>query len=358
MKVSIVGSVPPPVGGISIHIKRTKRILEENGIESCIYNEIGWGNEQENIYPISRYRSFMFKIPFIKTDLLHIHSIDIKIRTLLGMYKILGKKIILTIHGESLSDQLKTSNFLMRYLLKMSLKKIDKIICVNDSLLNELVLLGVSHSNMVAIPGYIHPKEYTEDIMAIPKDVYKFIEESSFLITANGCIRFYRGEDLYGVDMLVDLMHKLKGQGVRARLLFALLDKESQTEEEREYYTELRKKIRELDLEDSFMFYEVENTELYPILQKSNLFIRPTNTDGLGISIAEAIYYNVPSIASDVCNRPHGTILFESRNNIDLHQTVNKVIHNYPLYVERIREIEVKDYSNELISIYKEVIDK
>lgn len=358
MKVSIVGSIPPPVGGISIHIKRIQRVLEINGIESCVYNESGWGNEKGNIHPISRYRSFVFKIPFIKTDLLHIHSIDMKLRILLGVYKLFGKKIILTIHGESLSDQLKTSNSLMRFLLRMSLKKIDKVICVNESLLDELILLGMDNSNMVVIPGYIHPKEYREDIVAIPKDVHSFIEESPFLITANGCIRFYKDEDLYGVDMLINMMYKLKNQGIRAHLLFALLDKESQTEEEREYYKELQDRLHELDLEDIFMFYEVENTELYPILQKSQLFIRPTNTDGLGVSIAEALYYNVPSVASNVCNRPQGTILFQSRNNLDLYQVVNEVICNHSFYVERISKIEIKDYSNELVSTYKEIINE
>ncbi|MCI3147610.1 glycosyltransferase [Bacillus cereus] len=358
MKVSIVGSIPPPVGGISIHIKRIKRVLEVNGIESCVYNEGGWGNRQERIYPISRYRSFIFKIPFIQADLLHIHSIDMKLRILLGAYKLFGKKIILTIHGESLSDQLKTSNALMRFLLRMSLKKIDKVICVNQSLLDELILLGMDNSNMTVIPGYIHPKEYEEDVMAIPQNVHNFIEKSPFLITANGCIRFYKEEDLYGVDMLINMMYKLKNQGVKAHLLFALLDKKSQTAEEREYYKELQDRLRKLDLEENFMFYEVENTELYPILQKSQLFIRPTNTDGLGVSIAEALYYNVPSVASNVCNRPQGTILFQSRNDLDLYRVVNDIICNHSRYVKRISKIEIKDYSNELVAAYKEIINE
>ncbi len=56
----------------------------------------------------------------------HFHSIDIKIRILLGVYNFFGKKIILTVHGESLTDQLKSSNFITRYLLLKSLNKLGK----------------------------------------------------------------------------------------------------------------------------------------------------------------------------------------------------------------------------------------
>ncbi|MFF1991519.1 glycosyltransferase family 4 protein [Bacillus mycoides] len=358
MKINIIGTVPPPIGGISVHIKRTKKFLDERKIESVVYNEANWGREEDDIYPIKNYKFFMCRLPFLKADVFHFHSINIKIRILLGVYNFFGKKIILTVHGESLTDQLKSSSFITRYLLLKSLNKLERIVCVNNSITNNLIQFGVEHQKVITVPGYIHPQEDKEDILSIPETVWGFIKRTPFLISANGCVRFYKNEDLYGIDMLIELMKKLKDNRIETSLLFAVLDKDSQTELEKTYYQELKERIIRYKLENHIMFYEVENTEFYPILQKTNLFIRPTNTDGLGVSITEAIHYRVPSIASKVCERPTGTILFESRNVDDLFEKVIKVIQNYNEYVDEISVINNQDYAENLLSIYREVSSK
>lgn len=355
MKVNIIGTVPPPVGGISIHIKRTKRFLDEQKIQSVIYNEAKWGREEDNIYSIKNYKSFLLKLPFLKADIFHFHSIDIKVRILLGFYSLFGKKIILTVHGDSLSDQLKNSNFITRYVLLKSLNRIDKIICVNSSITKELIEYGIERQKVIAIPGYIHPREDKQDVTGIPEKVWDFINKAPFLISANGCVRFYKDEDLYGIDMLIDLIKRLRNNKIETCLLFSVLDVKSQTKREQMYYQELKERIRKSKLENYIMFYEVENTEFYPILQKTQLFIRPTNTDGLGVSITEAIHYNVPSIASNVCERPTGTVLFESRNPEDLFGKVIDMIQNYNEYVQKVSVINNPDYAEDLVSVYREV---
>ncbi|MBE7097078.1 MULTISPECIES: glycosyltransferase family 4 protein [Bacillus cereus group] len=358
MKINIIGTVPPPIGGISVHIKRTKQVLDERKIESVVYNEAKWGREEDDIYSIKNYKSFMCRLPFLKADVFHFHSIDIKIRILLGVYNFFGKKIILTVHGESLSDQLKSSSFFTRYLLLKSLNKLEKIICVNSSITNNLIQFGVENQKVITVPGYIHPQEDKKDILSIPETVWGFIKRAPFLISANGCVRFYKNEDLYGIDMLIELIKRLKDNRIETSLLFAVLDKDSQTGPEKTYYQELKERIIRYKLENYIMFYEVENTEFYPILQKTNLFIRPTNTDGLGVSITEAIHYNVPSVASDVCERPTGTMLFESRNLDDLFEKVIKIIQNYNEHVDEVRVINNQDYAESLLSIYREVSSK
>ena len=107
-KIAIIGLYPPPYGGISIHIKRMKNYLEKNCIECIVYNESSIVEHENiiNVNSINSYRKFILRIPFLKSNVLHFHSTNCKIRMLLGWYKFLGKKIILTIHGESLHDQL------------------------------------------------------------------------------------------------------------------------------------------------------------------------------------------------------------------------------------------------------------
>lgn len=268
----------------------------------------------------------------------------------------MGKKIILTVHGDSLSSQLKESSKIVKNLLLWSLKKLDKIICVNPKTKDELILLGINSNNILTLPAYINPVEDEDDYNNLPYEVKKFMNESKFLISANGCIRFYNNEDLYGLDMLIEMVKDIIGKGYDISLLFALLDKNSQNTEENEYYNELKDRIKNYGLEKKICIYEVNNTEFYPILKKSKLFIRPTNTDGYGVSIAEAIYYNVPSIASDVCNRPEGTILFSNRDQNKINNKVIDLINNYKDYKDELDKISVTDYIDDIIKEYNNMI--
>ncbi|WP_438349870.1 glycosyltransferase family 4 protein [Paenibacillus sp. FA6] len=352
MKIIMIGPVPPPVGGISVHIKRIQKRLRDEGIQCDVYNEANDCRIEDNIYSLQGYKRFLFKIPFIRGDLFHFHTINRTVRMLLGCYKIFGKKIILTVHGESLMQQIKNSNAVVRFLLLKSLQTIDQIVCVNEEDTQELVRLGFSEHKVITIPAYIQPVECESNDLAIPNEVLTFIEGAKFVITANGFIRFHQRKDLYGVDLLIDLLKKLTEMNYDVRILFATLGVASQSVDERNYYSFLRKRIKMFNLEDRFLFYEVSNTELFPLVRKSHLFVRPTTTDGYGVSIAEALYYSIPSIASDVCKRPDGTILFQSRNIHDLIQQVQDVMNNYPVHKQRASVLEQRDYAMDLLEVY------
>ncbi|OAB39975.1 glycosyltransferase [Paenibacillus macquariensis subsp. defensor] len=355
MKIVMIGPMPPPIGGISIHIKRMVQRLEERGIACDVYNESHVLISQEGVYPIGSYKDFALKIPFMKGDLFHFHTISRTVRILLGFYKICGKKIILTVHGESLMDQITSSSALMRWLLLTSLRSIDQIVCVNEDNTKKLLALGFAQHKVVTVPSYIQPKEIEDDNVAIPNKVLEFMDKAKFVITANGYIRFYEDQDLYGVDLLIDLLKELTQRNKDVRIIFALLGVSSQSDEEKAYYDVLRKTITEFNLEDRFLFYEVENTEFYPIVKKSHLFIRPTVTDGYGVSIAEALYSSIPSIASDVCMRPEGTNLFQSRNGEDLLLKVQEIMEHYTEHKERVMSLSTKDYASDLLDIYQQI---
>jgi glycosyltransferase involved in cell wall biosynthesis len=98
--------------------------------------------------------------------------------------------------------------------------------------------------------------------------------------------------------------------------------------------------------------------ELWPIIEKSHLFIRPTNTDGYALSVAEAIYCKIPTIASNVANRPEGTILFEARNFQELLNRTLEVINDYQCFKEKARKVKLKDNLENLLNIYREIGDK
>ena len=66
--------------------------------------------------------------------------------------------------------------------------------------------------------------------------------------------------------------------------------------------------------------------ELWPLLKYATVFIRPTLSDSYGISIAEALYVGTPAVASDVCKRPVGTILYKAGDVVDLSEKVRRIL--------------------------------
>lgn len=354
-KIAIIGPYPPPYGGISIHIKRMKNYLEKNHIECTVYNEsrIVEYENNINVKPIDSYKRFIFKIPFLKFNILHFHSINLKIRMLLGWYKFLGNKIILTIHGESLHDQLTKLNLIGYYLLLLSLRNIDKIICVNPRTKKELLDLRLNSEKIKVIPAFIPPTPDETKVNQLPEFFHKIRHKHKFLITANASkISFYKNQDLYGIDLSIELMKQLINNGYKdIGFIYIIPDIGDY-----DYFVKMQNLVKKYSLEDNFHFYT--KPVAYPaVINMCDLFIRPTNTDGYGVSIAEAISLKKPVIASNVCKRPEGTILFKNRNIDDLYIKITDVINNYKEHRAKIESIEFEDNAEKILEVYKKVLN-
>ena len=347
--IVLVGGYPPPYGGISIFIKRMKLYLDSLNIENRVWS-LSEVNGAPGIDKI-RLRYLPFKIIFSKNiDVIHYNISGSTGRIFAGIINILflrKKKKIITIHCDCSNLFIKN-----RLLMKVALNSFDVIICVKKGDKKFLIGNGIKKA-IYQIPALLYPVEAEKDFKLIPVDVWEFINKSKFLICANGMIKFYNNEDLYGIDMLIEIAKRLKQNSYDISLIIAVLGIKFQNEKEKIYYNELKNKIVDYGLNGLIFIYESIDTELYPMLKSSSLFIRPTNYDGYGISIAEALYYDVPGIASDVCERPAGTIIFKSRDIDDLYKKVTDVINNYGFYKEIVKKNKEDSCACKLLKIYE-----
>lgn len=350
-----VGPFPPPIGGISMFIKRMKMFLEKRKLENTVWNIGNTGSRdiKNKIIPMKLKYVPLKYLSENRNTIIHYHISGEKSKIYIGLFNWIlfrGRKKIITIHGEC-SDLFDNNKWIM----KKTLNTFDLIICVKSGDENYLKQQGINTA-IKEIPAYINPLEDINDFQSIPKNVKEFIENSNFLISANGCIRFYHNEDLYGLDMLVEMMKALQNKGYKPQLLFALLAKETQTQAEKEHYRTLKELIKKYGLENDVFIYEVQDTEFYPILIKSKLFIRATNTDGDAVSLREALYFKIPSLASDIVTRPEGTVLFEARDQEDLEKKVIDMIVNYKHYRKFAEKITIKDYSCDVLNEYQSLL--
>ena len=77
-----------------------------------------------------------------------------------------------------------------------------------------------------------------------------------------------------------------------------------------------------MGLKEKILLYESYDEEFWPILARSHIFVRPTNTDGDAVSVREALFFGLRTICSDVTYRPEGVILFKNRDIEDLKEKV------------------------------------
>jgi hypothetical protein len=55
-------------------------------------------------------------------------------------------------------------------------------------------------------------------------------------------------------------------------------------------------------------------SEFLAVLAKARMFARPNNVDSFGVSVLDALQVGTPVVASDVCERPIGAVVFQTDN--------------------------------------------
>ncbi len=206
------------------------------------------------------------------------------------------------------------------------LRRCDEVIFVGAHLHDYYRKKGVRLPDKTRVQNaFIAPPldEEMEILNTYPGDIRKFVKQRRPLLVANAFkIVLHNRVDLYGLDMCVDLVAKLKNTYPDVGLLFALADIEN-----REYFKCINQRINKLGISENFKFM-TDQKELWPLFKEADLLVRPTYVDAYGISIAEALYFGCRAVASDVCERPEGTVLFKNRDLEDLYSKCRSLLRN------------------------------
>ncbi len=314
-----IGPFPPPIGGISVYLYRLSKIDRK----SLFIDE-------KDITGSKKFRLWLIKqlFSFKKKNFIY-HSHFLKNRLIFYFLSVLSiHEFSLVIHGRSLIIQYNNSNFLIKFLIKRMLKKAKFIQVINPQYKDFIYKLGVKNKHIIVKNAFLPPilEEEQKIIASYEKKLLELLEVKKPIIIASAfAIQFYNNVDLYGLDLCVELTKLLKKDFPNIGLLFIIANEKTNAI----YLKKMKERIKDLNLNTSF-FIITGQREIWPLFRRADLMIRPTCVDGYGVSIAEAIYLNRPAIASDVCKRPEGTILFKNRNLEDLYEKCKQVLNkNY-----------------------------
>ena len=335
-RILIVSPFPPLLGGVSVSSERLYNNLKEDGYDVEKYNIIKFGHN-----PLLKIITFLW-IPFFilfrkKYDIIHFHVPSKARKIYVAFFKPFYKraKIIFTLHGD-------ITNLIGDKKTLWALGKADKIICVQKGDTAKLPTQLMVKSK--DIPAFIMPKNVTES--DIPQDILAFVKDQSApLILFYGSIRLKQPlYDLYGIETTLDLCDYLESQKISYKMLLLITYNSNDTGEVKF----MENVIRRLDNREHIMLVKTPNFPLIPIYQYSQLYIRPTKTDGDSLAVREAIQMNCTTIASKNAVRPKEVITYSN-----MEEFCSIVVDAIKTPV--INEIsEQPDYYNQIKDLYNE----
>ena len=315
MRKCHIGPLPPPLGGISVYLYRLQKLKsDDHYVDSTTLDKIGF-----------------LKLLCQNKEEVVLHDNNLRKLVAAFFFSILvGLRYSFVVHGAGIYRKKKAISC---FLLRKSLQRASSIQFVSKSLqdrMKDLFPEVVEHSFVqhAFLPPPLEDEKKISD--TYPHEISVFLECHSPCLVANAfkLVFWEDGNDVYGLDMCVELIRRLKLKYPRIGLVFALADDTGESD----YFAKIKERILTDKLNERIYFMSGQR-ELWPLFRKADLMVRPTCTDGDGISIAEALYFDCPAIASDVCVRPEGTILFNNRDMEDFYEKASDILSrkDFPL---------------------------
>lgn len=276
----------------------------------------------------------------IWADIVHIHS-GITLLRLIHILSaaLLFRKIIVTIHA------FRHQNCLQVHINSLILRLSNKVIVVNEEIAKALKLKIFSIK-----PAFIPPNLAKEP--ALPESVTKWIDSrkkaGNAILAANAFrITFYNGNDLYGIDLCIKSLRVLVSNLNRKVSLIFVLASLSNSQKHFEAYKVL---IREYGLTNHMMLVQAD-LSFVKLIEKTDIVLRPTCTDGDAVTVREALFFGKPVIASDVVARPEGTVLFNNRDYKHMASKIMEVLDD--ARTTHIHIDTLASYNDYYINLYR-----
>ena len=313
-RILFIGPLPPPVGGVSIHIKRLTRLIESDYIIDFVDESHQVKDDFFNLRTF-RFREYFRKVR--NSDLLYIHSgkRELVIFHVFTAW-LFRKKAIITMHGYPYENKT-----LLNFIDSVFYSMADRIVLVNSFILERVKL---PEKKCVVKWAFVPP--VMEDEPQLPEFLMNWIksrkELGELIISANAYqLKYFNSQDLYGLDMCIEAAERLVRKGFPVSFIYNV----SSLEKNRDLYEKYKATISKSHFRDHFLLLN-EELSFVRLITYSDIILRPTNTDGDALTIREAIHLGKPVIASDVIPRPPEAILFRTRNHDDFEKKLIQTI--------------------------------
>ncbi len=376
MKILQVSSLfPPHIGGIEHHVWSLSKRLAEEGQDVTVYtSNVPKSKKYEVVSGIKIHRFYSLFSPlnnqitpglFYKLikenefDLIHVHS-HLHLSTNITVFSnIFSKKpIVLTSHGTvTYLDWKKFINsFYNRTFAKWVLKSADKIIALTSKQADILENLGANRDNITIIPNWIDFNTINSNT-----NIERFIElhqlqNKKIILFVGGLI------SRKGINYLIDAMKYIESDSI-------LLIAGGEIQGHLNVKNLLEKQAKNLGLKNVIFLGRLSKENLECAYTIADVFVLPSLSEGLSLTLLEAMAYGKCVIAtdipgnSDVIQNGKNGILFSTGNSLELAEKIDCLMSNEELRnkMGTAARIEIdKNYNldnayNKILEIYTNI---
>lgn len=332
--IKMIAVIPPPFGGVSVYVKRLINQLVKDGfsvggyyndgckdetfIKSCLFHKWTW--MQTWLFPIKVWKYLMEVAPF---SIVHSHFSLEGMAYLWSIKVFAHKRIIITVHNSMNETYYSNTNPINRFFLNRLLESGNVTwITVSAEGKRQLESLPIKPVGPVfVIPAYIPIADHSN--YSLDPKLDEYIKSHNKIITFYGhSFMTNDGKDVYGFRVAIQVYAMLlKKTKLKLGMVFCIAD-----------YSDL-KRIQELHQlantyrVDDRIYWQVGAIDnMKSLWKKTDIYFRPTSTDGDSVAIREALDEGLIVVASDVVERPLGVHTYAFGNDQDAYRVLNECL--------------------------------
>jgi glycosyltransferase involved in cell wall biosynthesis len=316
--LAIIGSYPPPEGGASIHVYRLSKLLDNENIHYIIYNCVSSTNNGK-VKSVKKYRMLWLLAYAIynKNIVTYCLSDRVSVWFFLIVFNYFKKRqIIIRVRNEKILTDFNTKNF-KSFILRWCFQNVNDIICVSKEIKKFIEAQGICKSKVKHFPGFLPPPI---DHYTMEDECLLFFQKHSPVMLIMGLLPSERN-DIYNINLTLKVLQKLKNnyKDIGLIIVFRRIDDKQDT------LQKFKAQVAKMNLTDSIQIL-IQPKYFLSIIQKVDVFLRPTSTDGDSNSIREALYYGTKCLASNSVTRPKGTYIFEDGNEKHYYDMLDELL--------------------------------
>lgn len=348
-KIVVLGPLPPPFGGVSLHIVRFLQLLESEGVRAnaLAYTGIVRGGRIRKLLAAARMLVRIYgQVPTLRGEVLHIHYGGLAyFLALAPLVALSSRRKVVTFHSvRVLQDLAARPAWVRRWALRL-LDRFALFVAVRAEIGEALRTLGLAGPAILVMPAFLPPAPSEQDLGRLPGEVAQELlraQEARRLQVC--CGAYYLGpgyghDDIYGVEELVRELVALTRRTGRELDLWILVSNVSSTDIQKQ----AEAMVRTASAADSPLRLHLHfGLPLVPVLSRCDAFVRPSREDGDSVAIREALALGLPVLASDVVARPDGVATYRLEGG--LHEALMDLLNGLePLMPGTLRNLTPPD---------------
>lgn len=325
--------IAPPYGGVSVFLGRLIKRLNKDGysaggyytsecmdnsiIDSPLFEEFEFAKKRNKFIKGIYHFQRMFSA-YRKFKVINLHGQELIFLPAL-FHLFLRQKIVVTVHNAMVADFYKDTNSINRWGFRYLAKKDIQWVAVSGQVKNVLEQLPfLFHNAIRVIPAYI-PDDSTKPLSNSMQD---YIRQYNKIITFYGrsLTMSYNNQDIYGFHTAIRLFKGIKEvSGNDVGFILCISDVSAIDGINALHDFAIKQGI------DKNIYWQIGGIDnMRSLWKNTDVYIRPTSTDGDAVAIRDALAEGSAVVASDVCARPEGVLNYKFGDDQDL---LNKVQH-------------------------------